>query len=344
MRFYVGTYTGQGGLGILEVGWNGAACRRVVAETPNPSFMALHPAGHTLYAVNEVPEGAVTAFAIDALSGKLNFIGTAATGGAAPCHLAVHPTGRWLAVANYRGASVAVFALQPHGELAQRSSLVTHEGQSIHPVRQSQPHPHGVYWALGGNQLWVPDLGMDSILVYSFNALSGVLSPRRSRINLPPGCGPRHLAFHPDGNAVYCLNELDSTLITITGDFLTDKWNPQVAHTTLPAGFSGPNSAAEIVLHPQSHRLYCSNRGHDSVAIFDTFISPAAPQFLSNFATSGRTPRHFTVDSSGRYIAVANQDSHSVSLFAFQRYPPTGMVEVASLEVTAPACLIAAAS
>ena len=341
MRFYVGTYTRQGGPGICEVRWiEGHATVRVVADTPDPSFLALHPAGHAVYAVNEQPEGAVSAFRVDSETGDLRLLGAATTGGGAPCHLAVHPSGKWLAVANYRGASVAIFAIREDGSLGPRTDLTAHRGHGVHPERQRQPHPHGVYWHDQGRQLWVPDLGTDSIVLHSFDPGTGILASQRARIALPAGCGPRHLALPPHGTLAYCLNELDSTLVALSAEVTDGTWHPQAPQSTLPAGFSGRSAAAEIVLHPGGRWLFCSNRGDDSLAVFDLAENPAKPRLAGHIPCGGRTPRHFALTADGRGFVIANQESNIVTLFRAKTEDPLGYAVAAMIPVRAPSCVL----
>jgi len=342
MDLYIGTYTRLGGAGICAVRWtaDSAPSVRVAAATVNPSFLALHPSGRTLYAVNELADGSVSAFARDPQTGDLTPLGAAPTGGAAPCHLALHPDGRWLAVANYTGGQVAVFALRADGGLGTLTATAVHHGRSVNPKRQEKPHPHGVYWSAAGDRLWVPDLGTDEVVLHSFDDAAGRFRGDPTKITLPAGCGPRHLALHPSGEIVYVINELDSTLATLSGR--GDRWTVTHLQSTLPAGFAGESTTAEIALHPNGRWLYGSNRGHDSLALFDLAADPARPQPAGHVATAGATPRHFTLTPDGRHLVAANQGGHNLALLPADPAAAAGAAPLAEVKVMAPVCVLPA--
>lgn len=334
---YIGTYTREQGPGIVEARWEANAVHtRVVAETENPSFLATHPTLPVLYCVNEAPNGRVSAFRHDAPTGRLTFLGELSTGGAAPCHLAVHPSGRWLAVANYRGAQTVVLFLDTVGRLRCIADSVTHTGAGHHPTRQRQPHPHGVYWTAEGRCLLVPDLGTDRVVEYAFDPLSGKLTHTASDWTTHPESGPRHLALL-GSRWVYVLNELSSTLDV--WDRASGHRRPLTTISTLPAGVA-PNQSttAEIALHPSGRWAYVTNRGHDSLAVIG-LADPACPKLLGHVPSGGAHPRHASISADGKTLWVSNQHTHRVCPFSI--HPSTGdLVPLPfSAEIRAPACV-----
>jgi len=333
LTVFIGGYTTPDNPGIRVGRFNPASgaihSLRLATVIRKPSFLALHPNGRFLYAVTETssqngrPGGGVSAFAIERASGDLKLLNTESTQGAGPCHVVVDPSGQSLLVANYGGGSAVSFALESDGRLSPAVSFHQHSGSSVHPSRQEGPHAHGVYIDRASRFALVPDLGLDQVLLYRLDASTAQLTAHEPAFaSLPPGAGPRHLTFNPAQTHVYVINELDST-VSVMG------WHPPVGTletlqqvTTLPNGFEGNSTTAEIEVHPNGRFLYASNRGHDSIAIFtidpaDGHLSPAG-----HHSTGGRTPRHFTLDPSGSWLLAANQDSDNIVVLRVD--PATG--------------------
>lgn len=348
---YIGTYTGPKSQGIyafrVDPRSGAASPLGCVAQAVHPSFLALHPSGKFLYAVSEVSRfadsqgGAVAAFAVDPATGALKLLNQQSSGGAGPCHLNVDKTGRHVLVANYSGGSVAVLPIRADGSLGEAAAVIRHSGSSAHPQRQRQPHAHSVNLSPDNRHALVADLGTDRVMVYRFAADRGSLEPAAiPSVALPPGSGPRHLAFHPDGRRVFVINELLSTLTLLDYDPDQGRLTPVQTLSTLPENFSGENTTAEVVVHPGGRFVYGSNRGHDSIAVFA--FDPAAGdqlKLVEHAATQGRTPRNFALDPAGQYLWAANQGSDTVVIFrvdsASGRLRPTGQV----LSVGAPVCV-----
>lgn len=319
----------------------------LVAETTSPSFLALHPRLPVLYAANEAtnPSGKtsprISAFAVDPATGKLALLNDQPSGGAIPCHLAVEATGRTLVVANYTGGSVAAFPLGPDGRLGPASSLIQHTGSSVHPGRQSAPHPHGIAFDPANRFAFIADLGLDKVMVYRLDAVRGALAANDPpSASTKPGTGPRHLAVHPSGRFAWAINELDSTIAGFALDAATGVLRETQGISTLPAGFTGTNYPAEIALHPNGRFLYGSNRGHDSLAIFSVEPSSGTLTLVGHASTQGKWPQHFAPDPSGKWFLVANQNSDSVVVFRVHgetgRLEPTGQ----AISVAAPTCVV----
>ena len=333
---YVGTYTGHGARGIYRLEFDtasGAWSDPVLAgESENASFLALHPNGRVLYAVNELETfgasatGAVSAFEIDPTSGSLTLLGQQASGGRDPCHLVVDRSGRNVLVANYTGGSVSVLPIDAGGGLQPVSIVVQHEGAGPDRARQAGPHAHAVVLDGAEHFALVADLGADRILVYRFDADGGSLEPNDLQsAALEPGSGPRHLAWHPSGRYLYAINELRSTITAFRYDPARGAAAAFQTVTTLPDGFSGENRAAEVVVSADGRFLYGSNRGNESIAIFMVDEATGALVPVGHVPAGGRTPRHIALDPSGRWLIAANQDSDSIA--TFRRDPLTGRLD-----------------
>jgi 6-phosphogluconolactonase len=351
LTVYVGTYTDGGSRGIYRFEFDptsGASSNPVLAvESENPSFLALHPNGQVLYAVNELgafggaTTGAVSAFAIDSATGNLTRLGQQPSGGADPCHLAVDRAGRNVLVANYSGGSVAVLPIGAGGGLLPATTVLRHDGSGPDRARQEGPHAHAV--ALDGAERFAlaADLGADRIFVYRFNAAIGGLVPNDpAAVALEQGSGPRHLAWHPSGAFLYAINELRSTVTAFRYDAARGVPVSFQTVTTLPDGFSGKNKAAEVVVSPDGRFLYGSNRGDDSIAVFTIDAASGALTAAGHVRTGGNTPRHFAIDPSGRWLLVANQDSGSIVVFHLD--PATGRPDPVGrpLALSKPVCIL----
>ena len=348
---YVGTYTEAGSRGIYRFELDpasGAWTDPVLAgESENPSFLALHPNGHVLYAVNELgtfggaATGAVSAFAIDGATGNLTRLGQQASGGADPCFLAVDRGGRNVLVSNYSGGSVAVLPIGADGRLRPASAVRRHEGTGPNRARQEGPHAHAIVLDGAERFALAADLGADRIFVYRFDAAAGNLEPSDPKaVALEQGSGPRHLAWHPSGAYLYAINELRSTVTAFRYDAGRGALESFQTITTLPAGFAGQNKAAEVAVSADGRFLYASNRGDDSLVVFKIDSASGTLAEAGRVAAGGRTPRHFALDPSGRWLLAANQDSDSITVFRLD--PVTGLLEPVGrpLAISKPVCVL----
>jgi 6-phosphogluconolactonase len=346
---YVGTYTGPQSKGIYLYKLDSASGKLtslgLAGEIANPSFVTLHPSGRFLYAASEVSSfngeraGAVGAFAIDPKTGGLSLINKVSSRGGGPCHVVVDKTGKNVLVANYGGGSVAVLPIGEDGRLGEASSFIQHKGSSVNPGRQKEPHAHCVTLSPDNRFLMVADLGLDQIVVYRFDAAKGMLTPGDppfAKVN--PGAGPRHLTFHPGGGFAYVINEIQSTLTAFAYDAGKGVLKEIQSISTLPEGFTGQSSTAEVELLPSGKVLYGSNRGHDSIAVFS--VDPAGKLTLVEETPSGgKVPRNFAIDPTGTFLLAANQKSDNVVAFRIDpksgRLMPTGE----KLDVPSPVCI-----
>ncbi len=338
---YAGTYTGHGSQGIYVYRFDAATGELtslgLAAQTQDPSFLAVRPGGAYLYAVNEGGAGFVSAFRVDRKTGKLTPLNRVSSRGSSPCALSVDSTGKFVVAANYGSGSVVLFPIKADGSLAQPTVFDQHEGSSVDPQRQEGPHAHSAIFSPDNRFVLSADLGVDRIYIYLFDAARGVLSPAGSA-DVQPGSGPRHLAFHPDGKFVYAINELTSTVTAFAWDPMTLRKTATVA--ALPEGYQGPKSGAEIQVHPNGRFLYASNRGEaNDIAIFSIDAQTGRPTPAGHVASGGRTPRSFSLDPTGRYLLVANQDSNNVVAFRVDpingQLTPTGK----TVAVSAPVCV-----
>lgn len=347
---YVGTYTRAPSKGIYayRLGAGGeltpAAAAGLAAETENPSFLAVHPSQRFLYAVNEVSNfegraGSVSAFAIDRATGSLKFLNRVSSQGADPCHLSIDASGRWLFVANYSGGSFAAFPLREDGTVGEASVLHQHSGSSANKARQSGPHGHAVTVSPDNRFVLAADLGLDRVFSYRVDAAAG-LAPNPTFASIAPGSGPRHLAFRPDGKFVYVLSEMLSRVVAFRYDAARASLEELQTLSTLPEGFSGENSGAEIAAHPTGKFLYTSNRGHDSIAGFRIDPSAGTLTALPPVATQGKTPRGFAIDPSGRFLIAANQNSSTVVVFRIDQQTGALTPAGAPQQVPSPVCIV----
>lgn len=326
MYVYVGTYTGRNsnskGIYFYRFDPGKRTLEAIgVAETPSPSFLAIDPARKFLYAANEISNyrgeqtGTVTAFRIDPGAGKLTELNTVASRGSGPAFVAVDRSGKNVLVANYGGGTVAVLPIADDGSLKEASGFQKHEGHSVNPRRQREPHAHSINLSPDNRFAIAADLGLDKLLVYRFDAAKGTLEPNDPpSISVAPGSGPRHFTFHPNGKYAYAINEMKSTVTAFDWDAKRGVLTEKQTVSTLPQDFTGESTTAEVVVHPNGRFLYGSNRGHDSIAVF----SIAADGKLTPVEITPakvKTPRNFALDPSGEYLFAAGQNSNNIVVF-----------------------------
>ena len=349
-RVYIGTYTGGNSRGIyqstLDVFTGELLPPQLAAEIVNPSFVAIHPNQKFLYAVSETADfegrktGAVTAFSIDESTGALKVLNQQASEGMHPCHLVVDATGKNVLLANYSSGTIAVLPIEnPSGRISKASTVIQHMGSSVDKQRQEGPHAHSINLDPANRFALAADLGLDKILVYQFDAVAGTLMPNDPPAGVvAPGSGPRHLAFHPTGKYVYVNNEMTSGITAFTYD--AGKGSLTEIHTlsTIPGDVPG-NSTAETVVHPSGLFVYVSNRGHNSIAIFQCDPATGRLTARGHTPTGGKTPRNFNVDPTGMLLLAANQDSNDITVFRI--HPQTGSLTATEtkVEVGNPVCL-----
>jgi 6-phosphogluconolactonase len=316
---YFGTYTRPGkSKGIYAYRFDAKSGKftaaGLAAETPNPSFLAVHPNGKFVYAVNEQNDGMVSAFAIDGKTGLLKPLNQVSSKGSGPCHLALDRNGKWLFAANYNSGSVAAYAVRDDGSLGESSGFDQHKGSSADPGRQKGPHAHGTFVSRDNRFVLVPDLGLDKVFVYRVD--DGKLPPDDPPFfQTPPGSGPRHLAFHPTGKFAYVLTEMGGKVVACkynAGGALEEMQTVD----PLPADYQGARSGAEIEVHPNGRFLYASLRGNsNTIAVFAVDPGTGKLTAAGRVSSEGKTPRAFEIDPTGTFLIAANQDSDDVVVF-----------------------------
>jgi len=348
-RAYVGTYTAKtNSKGIYEFDFDPATGKmsvvEVAADTKDPSWVVVHPNGKFLYAVNETGKAStVSAFAIEAKSGKLTLLNEVPAQGEDPCHLSFDRTGKFLFVANYTSGTVAVFPILADGKLGEHAGIEQDTGTlGPNKERQEASHAHFVTPSDDNRSVYVSDLGLDRVMIYKFDAAEGALSPASGSVHqaavLEPGTGPRHLALSKDRSYMYVLGELKST-VTVFAVKNEEQFAAIQSVHILPAGFSGRNDAAEIAIDPSGKFLYASNRGHDSIVAYSIHPRRGTLKKVAAVRTGGKEPRSFAIDPSGKFLLAENQLSNTIVEFRIDRatgkLTPTGEI----LSVPSPVCV-----
>ncbi len=293
-----------------------------LAGVHNPSFLALHPNGCWLYATSETSavgdgaSGGVWAASVGREPWAAQWLNGQDTRGNHPCHLAFDPTARWLVVSNYTSGSVAVFPLEADGSLGMMSDFVQHAGHSVNPQRQEGPHAHSATFAPGSPFVIVADLGLDALVVYRFDDVAGALT-EVGRAAARPGAGPRHAAFHPNGRVLYVGNELDNTVAAYDFDPQLGALRERQVVGSVPPDAPG-SYVAHIQVAPDGGGVYVSNRGHDSLAVFDIDEAGGLTR-RAIVPCGGRWPRHFAISPDGGWALVANQHSDEVAILPLDK-------------------------
>ncbi len=310
------------------------------AGANNPSFVVVHPAQPLLYAASETAAddgtpGSVWALRLEDDGTSFVPINHQASGGDHPCHLALDATHRWLLVSNYSSGSVGVLPVENDGGLGAMTDLVQHEGNGPNAERQAGPHAHSATWTPDNQFVIVADLGIDQLVVYAFDHQAGKLAPHK-QIQTRPGAGPRHLQFHPDGEHVYVANELDNTVAVYRYDG-TGNLHEQQVLSTLPPG-APANTVADIHIAPDGSRVYVSNRGHNSIAVYDVGADGQLTP-VAIVPCGGDTPRNFALAPGGGWLLVANQGSNGVAVLPLNDGPDPIGAEIGHAIVKQPSCV-----
>ncbi|HEX3821055.1 MAG TPA: lactonase family protein [Candidatus Sulfotelmatobacter sp.] len=354
--FYVGTYTNDNGKstsskGIYAYHFDPATGQvtslGLAAETTNPSFVAPHPSGRYLYAVNEIGNyngpnsGGVSAFSIDQATGKLTFLNEVPSRGADPCYITVDRTGKYVLVANYTGGSVAVFPILPGGKLGEASAFIQHTGHGANPQRQEGPHAHSIDLSPDNRFAFVDDLGLDELLTYKFDSAKGTLTPTDPPFaKLDAGSGPRHFALLPNGKFAYVVSEIKGTVTAFAHDANAGTFRPMQTLTTLPKDFKGEIEDAEIEIHPSGKFLYASNRGDDNeIAIYKIDQDNGTLTPVGHVPTGGKTPRNFEIDPSGKFLFAENANSDNIVIFRIDQATGKLTATGEKVDVPSPVCI-----
>lgn len=355
---YVGTYTERGSKGIYAYTFDESTGSMMplglMAESVNPSWLALDRSGRHLYAVNEVsefkgkPTGAASAFAVDPVTHKLTLLDQVESGGAGPAHLSLDSTGKYVLVANYDGGSIESIRLKSDGSLGEVVSRVQHKDdqQGTNTVRAGADkprvsHAHYIKAAADDRFVTVNDLGLDRVFVYKFDPAKGTLTPNAPPyVKTQPGAGPRHFKFHPNGRFAYTTNELNSTVTAFSWDAKRGVLTPLQTVSAKPDNFTGKNDCSELVVHPSGKFLYAANRGHDSIAVFSIDPEKGTLTLVERVLTEGKTPRNFNLDPTGRWLIAANQDSDTISVFRVDQQTGKLTSTGKPVQLPSPVCIL----
>lgn len=341
---YFGTYSGEKSKGIYVSHFDASSGKleplAVAAESPNPSFVAPHPNGRFLYAVNEQREGSVSAYSIDRKTGTLTFLNKVSSHGSGPCYARVDKTGKAVLIANYNSGTFAVLPIEPDGKLREASAVIQDQGKGSNPQRQNGPHAHSLNPSPDDRFAIGADLGLDKLFVFRFDAAQGTLTPNTPPFaELKPGSGPRHFTFHPNGKFAYVTNEMASTVVAFSWNASAGELHQLQTISTLPSDFKDENTTAEVQLHPSGKFLYDSNRGADSIAVFKIDPRKGTLTAVDHTSTQGNVPRGFGIDPTGSFFIVGNQKTDNIVVFRIDKstgkLTPTGQ----TLEVGAPVCV-----
>jgi 6-phosphogluconolactonase len=341
MSVYVGSYAKAGDPGIhhfkLDLSKGELSPAGGTAGVTNPSFVAISPDKKFLYAIGETggkKGGAVVSFSIDEKSGALKQLSESNSGGSGPCFITADHSGHVVLVANYGGGSVASLPVNPDGQLREPASFIQHTGSSVNKGRQSEPHAHSINVSPDNRFAFAADLGLDKILIYKLDPDQGRLMPNDPAfVEIPPGSGPRHFAFHPSAKYAYVCGEMTSTVHAMTYDADRGALKVIQSLSTLPEPVKG-NSTAETQVHPNGKFVYVSNRGHNSIAVFSVDEASGKLTAVGHTPTGGKTPRNFGIDPTGKFLIAANQDSNNVVVFKIDE--KTGLPQPTGHEVSVP--------
>jgi 6-phosphogluconolactonase len=338
--FYVGTYTDGDSEGIYKYLLQKDGKLEQIglkAKTENPSFLGMSSDGKFLVTVNETNKdgsGTVESYIIE--DDSLTFISRSPSGGAHPCFVAINENG-FVIAANYSSGSVGLLHLNEMGELSGLLDVQQHTGKGT-TDRQQAPHAHSA-WFVGKNEIIAADLGTNELWFSRLDALQKKLLPSKpQKLAMKPGAGPRHLCFHPKENWIYVVNELDCTvtLVKKTEDVQYEKGE---SASTLPSGFSEASFCADIHISPDGKFVYASNRGHNSIAVFDVNNKDGSLELIVHQDVMGEWPRNFALSPDGKYLLVANQYSNNI--VSFKRDRNTGLLEyIYEIEVPNPVCIL----
>ncbi len=344
---WIGTSQAKPSKGIYQCQLNTTTGRltdpTLAAEIDGPGFLAIHPDGNHLYAVGSIDGTAsVAAYKIEKQGGKstLKFVNALPIGDGGAAHVAVDSTGTTLLTAQYGGGSVAAFSLHADGSLHERTALIEHEGGSgVVPGRQDAPHAHWVGFSPDNRFAFVPDLGLDKVMIYKLDADTSTITPN-GFAKVPAGGGPRHMKFHTSGKWVYVLNELSLSVTVFDYDAETGTMTPKQTIPTVPKTLLAKEkfkSASEIRVHPNGRFVYSANRGHDTITVFRVNQDTGALSVVELENVRGATPRNFNLDPAGQWLVVAGQDSHTLA--SFEVNPDTGELTYNRSNVFAPSAI-----
>lgn len=343
--FYVGAYTSEGARGIsycqLNLSSGEINLVHTIKGVDNPSFLKISPNKKYLYAVSEVRSeagrsgGAVLAYRINK-NGSLDLINRQSSNGDGPCHVDVSPDGKFVAVATYSAGTTSLYSVGEDGALSEATSVIVNTGSGPNKARQKNPHAHSIKFGKDGNWVFSADLGTDQLNIFTLEGNNLKTSGQES-VAMKPGAGPRHFDFHPKADVIYVINELNSSIETV--EFDKGVWKTVGSVSTLPADFEGSSYCADIHVSKDGSFVYGSNRGHNSIATFGVADDGYTLAYKGAVSVEGDWPRNFGITPDGEWMLVANQKSHTITVFKINR--KTGMPEFIGkkYELPSPVCI-----
>jgi 6-phosphogluconolactonase len=348
--FYIGTYTDGDAKGIYLYKMNTESGKvdfvSVTENIDNPSYLAIDEQNKFLYAANEVADfdetknGSVSAFKIMPGTNELKLINKVSSGGAHPCYVSVNDNGNFVIAANYTGGSVCLLPVKSNGGLAAASDIAQHTGSSINEKRQAAPHAHSAYFDPQQKFVYAVDLGIDKVNIYKFDHENGkLLKNDPAFFKAEPGSGPRHMAFHPNAKFAYLISELNNKIIALSIDRVNGGLTKIEEYSALPKDFEGTSYCADIHIHPNGKFLYGSNRGDNSIVIFEIDVESGKLNLVGHELTQGDWPRNFVIDPSGKFLLWANQKSNDVKIFKINLSTGELIFTNQTISVPSPACV-----
>lgn len=339
---FIGSYTGSGSKGIYVYKFDAATGNiEFISNTEgvvNPSYLTISYNGKFIYSCTETRTenaGSISSFSFDRKNGKLQFLNKQSTGGDNPVYVSTHKSGKWVVCGNYTGGSVSAFRINKDGSLLPASQVINHSGKSVDRERQDKPHVHSTVFSPDYNHLYVPDLGLDKVMIYKFS--KQLSQPLKLAIQpfvlTTPGSGPRHFAFHPNGKFAYLAEEMGGSVAVYA--FNNGRLDSIQRIPTHPTATKGPFSAADIHVSPGGQFLYVTNRGKENnIAIFSIDLKKGKLTSIGYDSTLGEVPRNFIIEPSGKYLLVANQLSGNIVIF--KRNKQTGLLQATGKQIKVP--------
>jgi 6-phosphogluconolactonase len=345
----VGTYTSGKSEGVYVYKFNSQTGEFIHVSTAknvsNPSYLTVSPDEKYVYAVNENHNeaqngGEVTSFSFDKKTGILAQLNKQPSAGNDPCYISINKSGKFVLVGNYSSGTASVLPVKKDGSLEPAVSVIKHEGSGVNSERQEGPHVHSTVLSKDNNYVFVSDLGIDKIMIYSFDNKKGKLTPAPTPyVEVEPGAGPRHFEFHPNNKFAYLMEEMTGgiSVYAYKGKGQLDLLQNISA---LPPDYIGTVGSADIHVSPDGKFLYASNRGEsNTIAIFSINQQSGELTPVGHQSTLGKTPRNFNFDPSGNFLLVANQNSDNIIIF--KRDKTTGLLTDTGkkIDVGNPVCI-----
>ena len=327
--FYIGTFSESGSQGIYVYSYDRRNkrydLRQTIISKESPSFITVSPNGRFLFSANRGSHdgkdewGSVTSFAIDQLTGKLSIIQDQFSFGNSPCHISVHPSGKYIFLSHYISGNFVVLPVDDEGKLGNPTTNIKLEGKGTIMPRQEKPHTHSAVPSTDGKYIYVSDLGLDKILIYKFDENSGKATPaQQPYIRTIPGAGPRHFTLNPKGDIAFSAEEISSSICSYEVDKQTGGLRLIQRLPALPPAFFGDNSSADIHTSPDGKYVYISNRGYNGLGMYKV-SSKGKMKNIGFMPTIGRKPRNFLPDPKGEFMLVGNRDSNEINIFIMEK-------------------------